>query len=274
MSKADKAREIVSTFLKVEPSEINDATVINASVIDSSIFLLRMRAALVNEGIPFKDDDEIETFGDLLNRLNGDEQGGKKGSKKKRGVDASTRKKPLSHDMEYRTGALSIGIDIEDIENMPVVDDFREDNFYKQKFSDREDAYCILQPDPVKSFAGKFSAKEAVIKADNAYGGRPLNKIEILNDKKGRPFFEDFIVSISHAEKQATAVAVRLMVRAVREKVIEKTGSGLSLEEVERMVQASLSGVEQKSGKMSKTSLIAILIALAAIVLAVWDKIL
>ena len=84
-----------------------------------------------------------------------------------------------------------------------------EDSFYSSTFSQREISYCLLQENPIQSFAGKFAAKEALIKIDGSLAAIPMNEIEILNDRKGRPFFQDVTLSISHTDRSAVAVAVR-----------------------------------------------------------------
>jgi phosphopantetheine--protein transferase-like protein len=89
---------------------------------------------------------------------------------------------------------------------MPVCHDFRKDHFYTMNFTPSEIAYCILRADPYASFAGLFSAKEAVIKA--GLRARPFNKIEIAHLADGKPVFPGFQLSISHAGQVAVAVAV------------------------------------------------------------------
>lgn len=64
--------------------------------------------------------------------------------------------------------------------------------------------------------AGRFAAKEAIIKAVSCLGiGFSYADLSILNDEKGAPFLEceklsdhDIIISISHTGSDAVAVAV------------------------------------------------------------------
>ena len=99
---------------------------------------------------------------------------------------------------------------MEDVENLPVVIDFRSDDFYIQNFSPREIEYCLSKENPLPAFTGLFAAKEAVVKADNAYRNRAFNTIEITHDAQGRPGFGHFLLSISHTSKMAVAVAVKM----------------------------------------------------------------
>ena len=95
-----------------------------------------------------------------------------------------------------------IGADVEEIAR------FREklddDHFLKLIFTEREIAYCREKQDPAASFAGKFCAKEAVVKA---FGKRlQMKEIEIVTEDSGKPSVyiqgqkdETIQCSISHA---------------------------------------------------------------------------
>ncbi len=193
-----KLKEIISTFIKVDPKDITPETVIDRSVIPGSIMIHRMYSALAKEGFVIKNSEGIRTFADLLDRLN---------QKEKVVKEVST---PNSNGIvDAASSKMSVGIDIEDIDNFPTVSDYREDRFYQDNFSQKEISYCILQADPKASFAGRFALKEAIVKADNSYKNIPFNKIEILNDKDGKPLFKGFSVSLSHASNQAVAVAAK-----------------------------------------------------------------
>ncbi|MBU0762695.1 MAG: 4'-phosphopantetheinyl transferase superfamily protein, partial [Candidatus Altiarchaeota archaeon] len=58
---------------------------------------------------------------------------------------------------------LGIGVDIESIESFKKV--CSNENFIRLVFSKREVDYCRGKTNPTLHFAGKFTAKEAVIKA-------------------------------------------------------------------------------------------------------------
>jgi holo-[acyl-carrier protein] synthase len=104
---------------------------------------------------------------------------------------------------------LAIGIDIQEASELPNVPAFREDEFYRKNFSSREIEYCAQQSSPLLSFAGKFAAKEAIIKADHRLREKPFSEIEILNNAVGVPEFGDFSISISHSQTIAIAIAIR-----------------------------------------------------------------
>jgi phosphopantetheine--protein transferase-like protein len=199
----ENLKKIVSTFLKVEPSEVNEETMIDRSSIKGSVLIHRMYSKLSSEGYHVSGRKElIRTFGDLIGALNG--------SKKNADVIVADFKPNIQHPSPaLGLSGFLVGIDIEDVLNMPATDDYRGDKFYADNFSQQEISYCILQTDPRVSFSGKFAAKESIIKADNGYKDIPFSQIEILNDKEGKPFFGEFSLSISHTSNCSIAVAFK-----------------------------------------------------------------
>ncbi|KAJ1924023.1 fatty acid synthase alpha subunit Lsd1 [Tieghemiomyces parasiticus] len=125
-------------------------------------------------------------------------------------------------------GDRGVGVDVELLSAVNV------DNatFVERNFTDREVAYCRGRPDSQASFAGRWSAKEAVIKAVTSYANRPvftqgaaapLKDIEILSTESGAPevvFHGEarrvaheagvrrVKVSISHSGEYAVALAL------------------------------------------------------------------
>nr|UWK20282.1 fatty acid synthase alpha subunit [Trichoderma margaretense] len=116
----------------------------------------------------------------------------------------------------------NVGVDVEDITSFNI----ENDTFLERNFTSQELAYCKSAPSPQSSFAGRWSAKEAVFKAlgvTSKGAGAALKDIEILKDDTGAPVVslhgdaaaaakqagvKEVSVSISHADKQAVAVAV------------------------------------------------------------------
>lgn len=92
-----------------------------------------------------------------------------------------------------RTGGNNkVGVDVEDISAINI----DNDTFVQRNFTEREITYCRTTPSPQSSFAGRWSAKEAVFKSlgvQSKGAGAPLKEIEILPNEKGAP-----IVSVSH----------------------------------------------------------------------------
>jgi phosphopantetheine--protein transferase-like protein len=109
--------------------------------------------------------------------------------------------------------AAGIGIDIEEVANLPEAPDYREHAFYQDNFTAAEIAYCLRQADARASFCGLWAAKEAIYKSGLALpADGKLKWIEIGRDDKGRPVAAGCQLSISHTS--TTAVAVCLAVQA------------------------------------------------------------
>lgn len=202
--------DVIADFLRKDSKDINETT----SLKMSSVLKHRLYAILSDKGFHVRDKHEVKTIEDLLLRV------------KKKINDhmileelkttkalANKETEPVFTDFSQKVSALGIdiqmGVDIEEVDNFPQTLNFREDPFYIQTFSSREIAYCLLNENPIQSFAGKFAAKEAIIKVDETYTQRPMNQIEILNDKTGKPYFKDFRISISHTGRNAIAVAIK-----------------------------------------------------------------
>lgn len=97
--------------------------------------------------------------------------------------------------------------------------------FTEKVFSERESRYCAKQGKPAESFAGKFAAKEAFLKAiGTGWRGKiALYEIVILNDELGKPILQligetkmalpnlstaILHVSISHTAEYAVAMVI------------------------------------------------------------------
>ena len=79
-----------------------------------------------------------------------------------------------------------VGVDVEDISAINI----ENDTFIERNFTDKEQAYCKKAADSRASYAGKWSAKEAVFKSlgvASKGAGASLKDIEIVNDDKGAP---------------------------------------------------------------------------------------
>ncbi len=96
--------------------------------------------------------------------------------------------------------------------------------FLDKIFTLREQTYCLSHKESSPYFAGRFAAKEAIVKALGIgfREGIRWTDIEIINDSLGKPcvflspsLFKRFpdtklLVTISHCKDYASAVALRM----------------------------------------------------------------
>ncbi|MBU1975760.1 MAG: holo-ACP synthase [Nanoarchaeota archaeon] len=106
---------------------------------------------------------------------------------------------------------IGIGVDIEEISRFK--DKPYEDNksFYEKIFTSAEIEYCMKKGNPYPSFAVRFSAKEATVKALNKE--IDMKSVEVIKEgelPKLKVIGEDGIMhlSLAHTKNYATAVVV------------------------------------------------------------------
>lgn len=118
-----------------------------------------------------------------------------------------------------------VGLDIIDLVDFKKTIDRSGEPFIERVFTERERQYCRSQPHPLQSFAARFAAKEASMKALGIAGeeGLTWQDFEVLLSESGRPRIEThgyaasrlislgieaLQVSLSHSQSAAAAVAV------------------------------------------------------------------
>jgi len=115
-----------------------------------------------------------------------------------------------------------IGTDIIEIERIRQSIKKHGQHFLDTIFTPQEQAYCKKHKDPTPHYAGRFAAKEAIIKSLGAGFGEGYTwlDMEIENNPKGQPrahFSENLnqlfdspkiLLSISHCKAYAVATAV------------------------------------------------------------------
>jgi holo-[acyl-carrier protein] synthase len=102
-----------------------------------------------------------------------------------------------------------IGIDIVSVKRVKALIEIYGDKFIKRVFTENEIKYSRKFLNYQEIFAGKFAAKEAIIKARRKM--IPFKEIEILNMEDGKPVaqrFENINISISHEREFAVAMAI------------------------------------------------------------------
>lgn len=115
-----------------------------------------------------------------------------------------------------------LGNDIIEISRIKEAIEEHGQPFLDRLFTPKEQEYCTGHKDPSPRFAGRFAAKEAIVKALGCGFGTEVSwkEIEILGDDKGKPIArlsaalsERFpnariLVSISHCKTYASAIAI------------------------------------------------------------------
>jgi holo-[acyl-carrier protein] synthase len=114
----------------------------------------------------------------------------------------------------FNVGGLFIGVDIEEVDHLPLTSNYRTHDFYRSLFNNEEISYALLKSEPRQHLCGIFCAKEALKKSApeliqlrmdeilvSHYHGRPF--ISIINHSFDSIF--NFQVSISHSTHYAMA---------------------------------------------------------------------
>ena len=122
---------------------------------------------------------------------------------------------------------LGLGFDATDIPRVADVYERYGDRFLRRVFTEGEIAYCTRRRNPVPHLAGRFAAKEAVLKVLGTgwRGGIAWTDVEVIRESSGQPKItltgecqriakdlgiSTWHVSISHIETHATASAIGL----------------------------------------------------------------
>ena len=114
---------------------------------------------------------------------------------------------------------IGVGTDIIEIERLKKAIE-RTPTFVNRVFTEIEQEYCFQKKTYIQSLAGRFSAKEAFVKAMGTGIGKEFNwlDIEVFNSSNGQPQIrilnnklkDDFVInlSISHEKKYAVAFVI------------------------------------------------------------------
>jgi holo-[acyl-carrier protein] synthase len=114
---------------------------------------------------------------------------------------------------------MSIGVDICEIDRLRKIIEQHHERFINKIFTPEEIKYCQRKQDPAPSFAVRFAAKEALLKAlgTGLRDGIRWRDMEVTNDPHGKPFLRvtgragellkgrQVEVSLSHTGENAIA---------------------------------------------------------------------
>lgn len=113
--------------------------------------------------------------------------------------------------------ALGLGVDLQEVSAFEDYADPRDARFYERVFSAAEREYCLASASPAEHFAGRFAAKEAVVKAMSRFHSLSVEEVEIVREPSGRPSVRLALpaaagfraeLSLSHTGTQAVAVCL------------------------------------------------------------------
>ena len=122
---------------------------------------------------------------------------------------------------------LGIGTDIVECPRIGKMIEQHGELFLRRVYTDREIRYCQARKHAIEHFAGRWAAKEAILKAIGTGWARGIcwTDLEVRNDATGQPKvlvrggakdaairrgIGDILVSISHCRTYATAYALAL----------------------------------------------------------------
>lgn len=120
---------------------------------------------------------------------------------------------------------IGIGTDIVECLRIAQMIERHGELFLKRVYTDREIEYCSARKAATQHYAGRWAAKEAVLKAMGTGWARGISwvDIEVRNDEGGRPRIAlgggardvceslgvgEMLISISHCRTHATAYAL------------------------------------------------------------------
>ncbi|MFH0963075.1 MAG: holo-ACP synthase [Planctomycetota bacterium] len=124
-----------------------------------------------------------------------------------------------------RLGIVSVGTDVVEIDRLARVCREHGARFLNRVFTPAERRYCERRKASVEHYAGRFAAKEAILKAldSGADLGASWQEIEIHSSPSGRPevrlvgnslararemHIDRWLLSLSHSHRTAVAIAV------------------------------------------------------------------
>ncbi len=102
---------------------------------------------------------------------------------------------------------MNIGIDLINVNELPIYDSFSEQRFYFDNFSKNEIEYAISKNNKDSIFAYLFSIKESIVKSEKNLIYTPFNKIEI-SIIKNKFFYKNFLITCSSLGKNWILVSV------------------------------------------------------------------
>jgi holo-[acyl-carrier protein] synthase len=221
--------QLISRVSRRKPEDIGDQVSLGSLGISSSLGLSLLRSRLeVVCGRALGTLDARMTVGETLTRVATDSEPS---------VDVTAPISPhrpsastttaISEGAQLGDGSVGalgsrvgLGLDIQDVDEMPLTNDFRSHEFYRDHFQPTEIATALLKPEPRLHLCGVFCAKEAAKKSHPELLELRMSAFTISHDANGRPLMSiadgaigkrfRFILTISHSARFAAAACLTL----------------------------------------------------------------
>jgi phosphopantetheine--protein transferase-like protein len=216
MATPETLQDVIATLLGTDPADVHPDIAFAGTRLQGSLARTRLYMAIEQQlGVACQAAYTARTYGELYTAIYGTAPA----------ITAPQAPASLPAPEQYvqRNGAtpsIACGIDIEMVDNLPVVPDYWNDAFYSASFTPAEIAYCLLQDQPLVHFAARWCAKEALKKCDSAYLQADLRTLEVRLNASGAPYLcavvgghstaLPFAVSLSHTTQAAVAVVVKV----------------------------------------------------------------
>jgi phosphopantetheine--protein transferase-like protein len=210
MDQIADVRSLIATMLMLPADRLTPDTSLRS--LDTSLGGARLILGLKRLGLKPVFHRVPPTFGELKNSLTGERTASP--------VNTDNNVEDEALQQASPPGALSVGLDIQDLKSLPLSADYWEHEFYQGCFSRVEVAYAVVQSEPRAHFAGFWSAKEALKKCDPSFINVDLTLLTVAHDATGKPFFLyqrsgdalrlPHAISISHSGNMASAVVISM----------------------------------------------------------------
>ncbi|GAB4239020.1 MAG: hypothetical protein Kow0049_26110 [Stanieria sp.] len=216
----EKVVEIVAKIAGKSATQVLPETSLGSLGITSSIQILKIQSALerqYQQKLPFLGDNwTIERIAAQVGEISFPKKFNLAPSQSKTEANFNNNTALLQ---SVNLSNISIGIDIEEINNLPDTSNYRTHEFYQALFCAEEISYALLKNEPKLHLCGIFCAKEALKKAAPELINLRMDEI-IVTHQQGRPLIKtsklainstfNFQLSISHTFNYAVATVLAI----------------------------------------------------------------
>lgn len=214
MAKVDDLKKMIADVLKVSTTDIDNGYSLKSGKLKSSAGRVIL-GNMVRKVFGRKVDTNVETFEELMAKIEGDESSVESETMNEFSLSGEETEEPVP--APSITGKPVCGIDIQEIDIFPEVEDYWAESFYTDNFTKNEIAYCVTAASPRHSFAGRWCVKEALHKCGSKYYNIPLRDIQVVKQKCGTLSIEicgdngewielSLSCSLSHADNYAVGM--------------------------------------------------------------------